>query len=316
MFRIGIDLGGTNIAAGVIDDVSMKLLSKVSCKTNASRPAEEIMEDMVRMALQAVQQAELSLQQIESVGIGCPGTCNRDSGVVEFANNLPFEQIPICHYIRRRLQLPVFLDNDANAAALGEFLAGGARGAESCVCVTLGTGVGGGIVLNGKLYSGHNFAGAELGHIVIIKDGEPCSCGRRGCWEQYASASALIRQTQDAMQRFPDSSMWSFAPELCSVSGRTAFDAMLAGDQAGKAVVQRYIEYIACGLVNVINIFQPEILCIGGGVCNQGETLLQPLRKYIEKERYSRYSQKQTMLTVAQLGNDAGIIGAALLGYV
>ncbi len=164
-----------------------------------------------------------------------------------------------------RLGLDIYIENDANAAALGEALAGAAKGTQSCVCITLGTGVGGGIIIGGKIYGGFNFAGAELGHIVINVDGELCTCGRHGCWEAYASATALIRQTRQAMVANPDSAMWRIAGTLDKVDGRTAFDAMRAGDVVGKKVVDRYIQYIACGLINVINIFQPEVLCIGGG---------------------------------------------------
>ncbi|MBR7092091.1 MAG: ROK family glucokinase [Clostridia bacterium] len=313
MKRIGIDLGGTNIAAGVWDDDSGRLLSKMSRKTRLPRPAEEIMQDMAAAAQEALAAAGLTAADAASLGVGCPGTCNLDTGVVEYANNLQFKQVPLRQRLQELTGLPVFLENDANAAALGEAVAGAARGAENCVCITLGTGVGGGILIGGKIYNGYNFAGAELGHIVIVVDGEACTCGRRGCWEAYASATALIRQTRAAMQQHPDSLLWQWAPTLDAVNGRTAFDAMRAGDAVGKQVVDRYIYYIACGLINVVNIFQPEVLCIGGGICHEGETLLAPLRRYIEQERYSKYSARQTRLTVASLGNDAGIIGAAVL---
>ena len=218
-------------------------------------------------------------------------------------------------FLEERLHKPVCVENDANAAAYGELVAGAAKGKSSCVCITLGTGVGGGVIIDGKIMAGHNFAGAELGHTVIVVDGEPCTCGRRGCWEAYASATGLIRQTKRAMEAHRDSQMWALAGNLEQVNGRTAFDAMRKGDAAGEAVVDDYIRYIACGLVNMINIFQPEVLCVGGGICNEGETLMKPLREYIERERYSQYSDKQTEICVAQLGNDAGIIGAAYLGY-
>ena len=180
---------------------------------------------------------------------------------------------------------------DANAAALGEALAGAAKGAQSCVCITLGTGVGGGIIIDGKIYGGFNFAGAELGHTVIMVDGELCTCGRFGCWEAYASATALINQTRRAMVNHPDSAMWSIAEDLDKVNGRTAFDGMRAGDAVAAQVVDTYIKYIATGLINVINIFQPEVLCIGGGICKEGDTLLKPLAAHIERERYSKYSR-------------------------
>ena len=312
MYRIGIDLGGTNIAVGVVDE-DYRIVGTAKCKTALPRPAEEIVEDMARTAEAAVCSASLTMADIASVGVGCPGTCNGDTGIVEYSNNLRFDHLPLKEMLTRRLNKPVFVDNDANVAALGEAVAGAAKGVRTCVCITLGTGVGSGIIIDGKIYSGSNFAGAEIGHSAIMVDGEECTCGRRGCWEAYASATALIRQTKKAMEEHPDSAMNAIAEAAGRVTGRTAFDAMRAGDAAGKAVVDAYIRYVGTGLVNVINIFQPEVLCIGGGICNEGETLLAPLRRMIEEERYSKYSEKQTKLCVATLGNDAGIIGAAAL---
>ncbi len=312
MVRIGIDLGGTNIVAGVMDD-HYQLLAKAKCKTNASRPAREIVTDMARMAREAAEKAGVSMSEVAHVGVGSPGTCNAANGIVEYANNLGFDHVPIKAWLEEELHIPVSIENDANAAALGEALAGAARGARSCVCITLGTGVGGGIILDGKVYSGFNYAGAELGHMVIMVDGEDCTCGRQGCWEAYASATALVRQTRRAMEAHPDSAMWKIAGSLDNVDGRTAFDGMRAGDEAASQVVENYVHYVACGLINVINIFQPEVLCIGGGICKEGETLLKPIREYIFQERYSKFCEQQTRLCVAELGNDAGVIGAACL---
>ncbi len=311
MYRIGIDLGGTNIAVGVVDD-NYQIVGRAKCKTALPRPAEEIVADMVKTAFEAVKNAGLTMDDIKTVGVGCPGTCNGDTGIVEYSNNLKFDNLPLTEMMEKGLGKPVFVDNDANVAALGEAVAGAAKGVQTCVCITLGTGVGSGIIVDGKIYSGSNFAGAEIGHTVIAVGGEPCNCGRDGCWEAYASATALIRQTTRAIEANPDSLMAKMAGG--NVSGRTAFDAMRAGCPVGKQVVDTYIRYIASGLVNVINIFQPEVLCIGGGICNEGETLMAPLRALIEAERYSKYSVKQTRLCVASLGNDAGIIGAAALG--
>ncbi len=310
MYRIGIDLGGTNIAVGVVDD-NYQIVARAKCKTALPRPAEEIVADMVNTAFEAVKNAGLTMDDIKAVGVGCPGTCNGDTGIVEYSNNLKFDKLPLTEMMEKGLHKPVCVDNDANVAALGEAVAGAAKGVQTCVCITLGTGVGGGIIIDGKIYSGLNFAGAELGHTVIVVDGEPCNCGRKGCWESYASATALIRQTIRAIEANPDSRMAKMANG--NVSGCTAFDAMRAGCPVGKQVVDTYIRYIASGLINVINIFQPEVLCIGGGICNEGETLLAPLREQIEAERYSKYSAKQTRLCVASLGNDAGIIGAAAM---
>ena len=313
MYRIGIDLGGTNIVAGVVDD-EFRIVATTKCKTRIPRPAEEIVVDMARMAKEAVQNAGLTMADIAYVGVGSPGTCNADTGIVEYSNNLQYEKLPLRDMLGGLLDKAVYIENDANAAALGEALAGAAKGAQSCVCITLGTGVGGGIIIDGKIYGGFNFAGAELGHTVIMVDGELCTCGRFGCWEAYASATALINQTRRAMVNHPDSAMWSIAEDLDKVNGRTAFDGMRAGDAVAAHVVDTYIKYIATGLINVINIFQPEVLCIGGGICKEGDTLLKPLAAHIERERYSKYSSHQTRLCVATLGNDAGIIGAAFLG--
>lgn len=310
MYRVGIDLGGTNIVAGVVND-RHEIVAFAKCKTACPRPSEEIVADMARMTREAVKKAGISMDEVKGVGVGSPGVCNKDTGVVERAANLGFENLPICAMLSEMLGKKVYIENDANAAALGEFIAGAAKDVNSCVCITLGTGVGGGVIIDGKVFAGSNFAGTELGHTVIEVDGELCSCGRRGCWEAYASATGLIRQTRRAMEEHRDSKMWDIAGSLDKVDGRTSFEAMRAGDAAGKAVVDRYIYYIAVGLINMINIFQPEILCVGGGICKEGETLLAPLRKYIEAEQFSKFSEKKTKLCVAALGNDAGIIGAA-----
>lgn len=312
MYRIGIDLGGTNIVAGVVDD-NYAIVATSKCKTACPRPAEEIVADMARVAKEAVQKAGITMKDVRGVGVGSPGVCNKETGVVERANNLGFINLPMCSMLEELLGVKVAIENDANAAALGEFKAGAAKGTNSCVCITLGTGVGGGVIIDGKVFSGSNFAGTELGHTVISVGGEPCSCGRKGCWEAYASATALVRQTRRAMEADKDSKMWEIAGSLENVDGRTAFDAMRAGDAAGTAVVDAYIYYIAVGLVDMINIFQPDILCVGGGICKEGDTLLVPLKKYIEAERYSQNTEKQTVLSVAKLGNDAGVIGAACL---
>ena len=313
MYRVGIDLGGTNIVAGVVND-AYEIVATAKCKTRLPRPSEEIVMDIARMAKEAVEKAGLTMDDIAQVGVGSPGTCNVETGIVEYANNLRFDKVPLRDMLEGMLGKKVYIENDANAAALGEALAGAVKGAQSCVCITLGTGVGGGIIIDGRIYGGFNFAGAELGHTVIVVDGEMCTCGRLGCWEAYASATALISQTRRAMANHPESAMWTIAGDIDKVDGRTAFDAMREGDPVGSEVVRTYIKYVATGLVNVINIFQPEVLCIGGGICKEGDTLLIPLSRQIEHERYSKYSSHQTRLCVAALGNDAGIIGAAYLG--
>lgn len=313
MYRIGVDLGGTNIAVGVISE-DLKIVGRGVKKTNCPRPAEDIFDDIAAAVQIAMLDAGITINDVVSVGVGTPGTVNKENGYIEFANNLDFKQVPAKEMLEKRIGKPVYLDNDANCAALGEAVAGVGKGSKNFVAVTLGTGVGSGIIIDGKIVNGNNYAGGEMGHMVICVDGERCNCGRRGCWEQYSSATALIRQTIDAMKRNQDSVMWEIVEnDMEKVNGRTAFDAMRAGDAAGKEVVDNYIYYLAAGITNIVNALQPEFICLGGGVANEKENLLAPLRKYVDRERYSRYSNKQTKIVSAELGNDAGIFGAALL---
>ncbi len=312
-YYIGIDLGGTNIKAGVVSE-EFEIVAKASCKTDLPRPGEEICADMAKVALEAVREAGLTLDDIEAVGIGTPGTANSETGVIEYSNNLGFLNFPVVKLMKTHIDKPCYVENDANAAAYGEFVAGAAKGANDAVCITLGTGVGGGIIINKKIYSGFNFAGAEIGHTVINVDGPQCTCGRKGCFEVYSSATGLIRMTKEAMEKHPESVLHAEAEEHGKVSARTAFNAMRKGDATAKQVVDDYIRYLACGIANTINIFQPDILCIGGGVCNEGDPLLLPLKELVAKEVYTRNSDKNTEIVIAKLGNDAGIIGAAFLG--
>ena len=316
MYRVGIDLGGTNIVAGVINE-NYEIIAKDECKTAIPRPENDICESMAEVTRKAVKKAGLTMEDIEAVGIGVPGAVNPKTGVVEYSANLLFHNWEIVKMMKEKLDdKKVLIENDANAAAYGEFLAGSAKGAKNAVAITLGTGVGGGIIINGKIYTGSNYAGAELGHMVIVKDGKECGCGRHGCWEAYASATGLINMTKEAiLQEKPEfSCMLSVCGgDINKVEGKTAFDAMEQGDPNAKAVIDKYIGYLATGLVNIINIFQPDILCIGGGISRQGEVLLAPLRTIIENERYTKHNAKQTKICCATLGNDAGIIGAAML---
>ena len=317
MYTIGIDLGGTNIVASVVDD-DYNIIGTSKTPTNSPRSADEIFDDIADVCEEAVKTAGLTMEDIDSVGMGTPGTVNQD-GIIEFANNLAFNNVPARTMLAKRINKPeekVFIENDANCAALGEAYAGCGNGAKDFVAVTLGTGVGSGVIIGGKIVNGVNYAGGECGHMVIVVDGEQCSCGRKGCWEAYASATALIRQTKKAMEEYPDSLMHKLAKEEGKASGRTAFDAMRLGDIAGIKVVDDYIKYVACGLINIVNALQPEIICIGGGICNEGETLMKPLRRFVQSERYSIHSKIQTKIVKAELGNDAGVIGAALLGKV
>lgn len=313
MYYLGIDLGGTNIAAGVVNE-NYEIIGRGKMKTNAGRADDLILDDMAEAARMAVKDAGLELKDIASVGVGSPGSVNPYTGVIATSNNLGFSNLPMGKMLKERLGFNCYLENDASAAAYGEFIAGAGVGTKNFVAITLGTGVGGGIIIDGKLFSGANLAGGELGHTVIVMDGAQCTCGRKGCWEAYASATGLIHLTQAAMQSNKNSVMWELADgKLENVNGRTAFDAMRKNDEAGRAVVELYIRYVACGLINTINTFQPEIICIGGGISKEGDNLLIPIQKIVEAERFSKNVENQTQVKIAKLGNDAGIIGAAFI---
>lgn len=311
MNYLGIDLGGINIAAAVVDEEG-NILSRGRVST--PRGAEAVAAAMAEAARQAVENASLTMDDIDSVGVGSPGTIDPERGVVEHWSNLDFHHVPLAAMVAERLGRPVLLENDANAAALGEYAAGAGRGNSSMIAVTLGTGVGGGAVLDGKLYTGFNYAGMEVGHFVIEYGGRLCTCGRRGCFETYASATAIIRQAKERMEGNRESLLWRLAGEdIDRVEARTVFEAAAQGDLLARELVEEYESYLACGIANLINIFQPEILCIGGGVAGAGEKLLTPVRAILEREDYARNNRQRTKLMLAQLGNDAGIIGAALL---
>lgn len=313
MYRIGVDLGGTNIAVGVVSE-DMKIIGRGKVKTKCPRPAAEIFDDIAVAVDMAIKDAGITMEDVSSVGVGTPGSVNKENGYIEFANNLDFNQVPAKKMLEERLGKTVYLDNDANCAALGEAIAGVGKGVGNFVAVTLGTGVGSGIIVNGKIVGGVNYAGGEMGHTVIMVNGKQCNCGRKGCWEQYASATALIAQTKEAMLKNIDSKMWQITNgSIDNVSGRTAFDAMRLGDAAAKEVCDNYIYYVSVGIINIINTFQPEFVCIGGGISHEGDTILNPIKKHIDNERYSIHASKQTKIVAAELGNDAGIFGAALL---
>lgn len=314
MYRIGVDLGGTNIVVGIIDE-NYKIVAKASRKTNAPRAAEGIFDDMADAIKEAMSQIHITNDDVISIGVGTPGSVNKGEELIEFANNLGFDNVPSYKLLRERTGFEkVYFDNDANCAALGEAVAGCGKGVKDFIMITLGTGVGSGIIVNGKLVTGVNYAAGEMGHTVIVYDGLQCNCGRKGCWEKYSSATALIAQTKEAMRKNYNSLMWEIAGnDLNKVNGRTAFDAMRKGDVTAQAVVNNYVAMLSCGIGNIINIFQPSMVCVGGGVGNEKENLLGPVRKLLKSEVYTIHAKKQTQLVAAELGNDAGIIGAALL---
>ena len=316
MYYLGIDLGGTNIVAGVVDEEG-KIVVKASCKTSTPRTQEAICDDMAAVAKSALENAGITKDELQYIGIGAPGAVNSETGVIEFANNFGFHNWEIVRMMEERLGIKIYVENDANAAAYGEYCVGAAKDANDAVMITLGTGVGGGIIIDGMIYSGSNYAGAEVGHTVIQHNGRLCTCGRRGCWEAYSSATGLINMTREAcsIQQAPNYELYkSIDGDLSKINGKTAFDAAKKGCPLAKQVIDMYIDYLGCGLTNIVNVFQPEILCIGGGISREGDYILEPVKAIVERNRYTKHNDKQTKICIAELGNDAGIIGAAFLG--
>lgn len=308
-YRIGIDLGGTFVKYGAVDENG-----NISKKDKIPTPAGCDYGATVSAIAKAVKGMIADMGVPESVGIGCPGVIDGEHGMVVTGGNLGWKNMPLASDLGELLGIPVTLCNDANAAAYGEYICGAGKEYRSIVLITLGTGVGSGVIFGGKLFTGELGAGAELGHEVIRMDGDPCACGRRGCFEAYASASALVRQTKNAMVAHPESKMW----ELCKGSvdnadGRTAFDGMRRGDDTAKEVVERYLNYLAEGIANIVNVFRPQAVLIGGGISAEGEALTLPLQEKVDSKILGRGRYAPVKIGAASLGNDAGLVGAAML---
>lgn len=318
MYRIGVDLGGTNIAVGLVDE-NYRIVVKESTPTGAERPGEAVVDDIAKLCKKVCLAAGITAREVAAIGIATPGIADYNTGIVRYSCNLNFRNFPLADLLRERFPVEtVHIENDANAAAWGEAVAGAAKGTSNSLMITLGTGVGGGIIIDGKVYSGFNCAGGELGHTVIVAGGRPCGCGRKGCWEAYSSATGLINMTKDKIAACEKAGRKTVMTELAEkygkVNGRVAFDAMRMDDEAGKEVVNEYVYYLGIGLANMVNLFQPEVLSIGGGISNEGKVLLDLVEPIVRAEQYGGDVAELTQLRIAELKNDAGIIGAATLG--
>ena len=311
---IGVDLGGTNIAAGIVD-LNGNIYCKKSVRTNLPKPEAELEQDIYNLCKSLCEENGYDISNdIISVGIGSPGSVDGKRGIVWSNVNFGYTNWTVKDNLGKLFTIPVYIENDANTAIVAEVMAGNAKDCKDALVVTLGTGVGGGAFIGGEIYAGHNYAGLEVGHIVIEMDGRQCNCGRKGCFEKYAAASSLAKDTRVAMEANPQSALWEICPDIEKVNAKTAFDAYKQGDAAATIVVNNYIRYLATGLVNLINIFQPEVICLGGGVSNEKEFLLDLLKPYIDAEDYARNAAERTKIVIAKFRNDAGIIGAAMLG--
>ena len=313
-YYLGIDIGGMTVK-GILTDGSGKIYAEGSVPTDSDKGAEIMCENIARLVAELTE--GVNKEEIAGAGVGCPGLIDSADGTVVFADNLNLKNFPLAKEIEKRCGFKVRLTNDANAAALGEAKFGAGSKYKNSVLITLGTGVGGGIVIDGKLFEGGKSAGTEIGHTVIVENGLKCTCGRRGCFEAYASATALINQTKRAMQKDMDSLLWKLcANDLEKVDGKTVFDAKDAGDKTAEKVVRNYIRYLAEGVTNLVNVFRPEAIVLGGGVCAQGEKLIRPLKRKVNSLAYGGVKYAPVQIVTASLGNDAGLCGAARLAML
>lgn len=315
-YRIGIDLGGTDIKAGLLDQ-QYRMVHKLSVPTDAKRGFEAVVADMAALAKEAAAREGLSIGDFDCVGVGTPGCTNPNTGLLVFSNNTDWKNVPLRERLHQHLGVPIFIGNDANCAIIGEAVAGAAKGCKNALLFTLGTGVGGGLIYQGKLFTGADGMGAEFGHMTMVHGGVRCTCGNYGCIESYASVSGLIRQTRESMAAHPASAMHEYTRlKGGKVTGRTAFDCAKQGDEAALEVVDQYIEYVATGLGGYVNVFRPEIVIVGGGISNEGEYLMKPLNEKMQKHVFACDVIGAPPVVAAALGNDAGIIGAAYLNQM
>ena len=312
--RIGIDIGGMSIKLGIVDDGN-KIIAKKVISTNSKEQSQtEIAEAIALAVCELAEENEVELSKCGCVGVACPGTVDSGVGMVLYSNNLEWENLPLIEIMKQHIPAPMALANDADAAALGEVLAGAAKDKKNAILLTLGTGVGGGVILDGRIFTGTLRGGCELGHMVIRQGGKLCTCGRRGCLEQYASATALMTAAREMAKQNRDSLMVQLCgDDLEQLNGKHIFDAAQMGDAAAIAVIDEYEENLSEGIANLINIFRPEIVILGGGVSAQGKKLTDALQDKVNSMCFGGRHGEIPPIVTSALGNDAGIIGAAYL---
>ncbi len=312
--RVGIDIGGMTIKIGLVNDSYEIVARKVIPTESEQKTPEQIAEAMVVAVEELLLENGMTMAECTSVGVACPGTSDPMNGVVVYSNNIAWKDVPLLKLLQRRLNLPMAIANDADAAALGEVLAGAAMGKEHAILITLGTGVGGGVILDKKIFSGPLRGGCELGHTVIHTGGRLCTCGRRGCLETYASATALMKDAWKILEKYPESLLGRLCEQQDGrMDGRIIFEAQKAGDEAACMVVESYVNNLSEGIANFINIFRPEVVILGGGVSNQKEYLTDMLQDKVNQLCFGGALGEVPKIVTSVLGNDAGIIGAAFL---
>ena len=309
-YAIGIDIGGTSIKYSLVGEDG-SILKKEAIRIDKKITGEETITRLGKAVNQYI--ATLG-QKIEGIGVGCPGAINSTAGICDYSSNLHWKNLPIVFMLSQITGLPVKMANDANVAALGEYAFGVAKGYRNVVLVTLGTGVGGGLVLDGHLFEGKDGKGAELGHMIIEENGRECSCGMKGCLEAYASVTALAKATREAMEKHPETKLIDYAVSKGGrIDGRTAFETAKLGDPVAIAVREDYLDHLATGLINFCNIFRPDIILLSGGLSNQKEELTEPLRERLAAKHFGFERTPEVLVKVASLGDLAGIYGAAAL---
>lgn len=314
-YSAAIDLGGTNIGIGIVSEEG-ELVFKTSVPVEDNKNPEALLTQMAEGTKKCIEECGIEKENIVFVGIGVPGLIKGPKGPVILAANINWHNVDAVSFLEEKIGLPVFLGNDADCAAMGEYYAGSGKEYKSLIMITLGTGIGGGAVSDGKLFPGFNGFGGEYGHIPLVHNGVQCACGKKGCFEVYGSANALKRETREAAEQHPESLIWELCEgDLDNIGGRTAFDAADQGDETGKAVVEQYISYLADGISGIVNMFRPEVILLGGGVSNQGASLLDPLNEKVAKLCVANETIEAPKVIKASLGNAAGIIGAGLLGF-
>ena len=313
MIAIGIDIGGTSIKGAAVDS-NGRVYEKFTMPFIKGEPGEITIRKLAEIVKEYIYAQSLE-KKIVGIGIGSPGTLDIKNGIVNYANNLGWNELHVADIMHETLPYPIRLTNDANAASLGEAKFGAGKAYETIIMLTLGTGVGGGIIINGKLFEGNEGKGGELGHTVIVADGEPCTCGRNGCLEAYASATALIRETKKAMKLNKRSLMWKICPDVDMVGGKVSFEAAKNGDEAAIKVIDNYVKYLGEGILNFCNIFRPNVIVLSGGVANAGPFLFDKLNEYIKERNYGYKSTPEVKVVPAELGYDSGKIGAAALFF-
>lgn len=304
---IGIDLGGTFIKGGVVSN-NGDLLFSTQVETQAEKGSDNITRNILKLINMLIDKLSMKKEDISGIGIGVPGIVDSKKGIAVCSHNLGFDNYPIAKKIEKEMSTPVKIANDANLAALGESLFGFSKGCKNVVMLTLGTGVGGGAIIDGKMLEGNKSAGAEFGHSVIVYNGNQCNCGRKGCLESYVSATALIKKTKEEMLKNKNSKMWEVG-NIENVNGKTAFDYKEV-DKTAQNIVEEYINYLSCGVVNIVNVFRPEVLILGGGISNQGESLFKPLQEIVNKEMFANSHTPKVKIIGAKLGNNAGVFGS------